>query len=203
MSLVIKNRRVTVQLVDGTSGTPKGAYVQFRGNFSGPWNRGRSEESLEISNDKADSTIHYTVVTDRPIFEPLTVSMGGKLEETYGLPGVMEFLSNPDDESTWSGLSTNLTGVSSLGSVINADATAVTLPTPKDSHRASHLLNVECLFDGASTDYGRKYQGVFFEADQFQWSSDTEGDATWSAEGTVYGAVGKLSALTTIDEIAA
>lgn len=203
MALVIKNRRVTIQLVDGTSGTPKGAYFKFRGNFSGPWNRQRAEEDLQISNDKADTDIHWDIVTDRPIYEPLKISMGGKLEETYNLDGFIPFLSNPDDEGTWNALATALTGVTSIGAVVNADNTSVSLPLPKDAHRAAHLVNVECLFDGASNDYGRKYQGVFFEGNGIEIEVSEGGDSTFKAEGTVYGAVAAITSLTTIAEISA
>jgi hypothetical protein len=195
---VLVDRDLGVRIYDQTTGTPKYQLIQFRGDFSGPLGRPRPEEELMISNGKAETTVmHYRVLTDRKTFEPLEFTLGGKLYDDNTTLGIIDFLSNPFDEATWSALVTNLTGVTTMGATVNADGTSVTHPTPIDAHRLASQVNVEILWDTDNTnDWGVKYAGVFFEADATNISTSNEGESEWEATGTIRGAITLLTAHT-------
>lgn len=194
---VLVDRDLSIRLYDETTATPKYQLWQFRGNFSGPMGRPRAEETLMISNGKAETTItHFRVLTDRKIYEPLEFSIGGKLYDNEVTTGIIPFLSNPTDESSWTALSTSLTGVTTMGATVNSDGTSVTHPAPLDAQRVAHRVNVEILWDTDNTDWGVKYAGVYFEPDKLELSSDEEGESTWSDTGTIFGGITRLTAHT-------
>jgi hypothetical protein len=104
-------------------------------------------------------------------------------------------LSNPFDDATWKPGGTSVfVGVTTLGSVANADGTAVTFPMPKDAVRASSLVDFQILW---GADWGLRAQGIYWDPDQIKIGRPEDADGTFSATGTIYGAITRITAFVT------
>jgi hypothetical protein len=195
MAQVFTGRDAVVRVYDQTTPTPLYVTASFLGNLEGPLGRDRPAEVVQINHGKGDAKIHHNIPTDSALFEPQQITFDGKLYDTDVTDDLLIALSNPFDDATWKpGGASTFTGVTTLGTVINADGTSVTLPIPKDAHRAAHLVNIEILW---GADWGLRFKGVFFEASGIRIPKGDEADSTFSCTGTVYGVIEKITAFTT------
>jgi len=194
MAQVFNDRDAVVRVIDGTATTSLHVTFSFLGSLEGPAGRTRPDEKLQLNQGKGDSKIHHTISSDAKIFEPVQITLSGKLYDTDITDDIIVALSNPFDDATWKPGGTSVfTGVTSLGTVANADGTAVTFPMPKDAHRAASLVNIAIIW--GSSLWGLQYTGVFFEASDVKFARPEDADSTFSATGTVYGAITQISTM--------
>ena len=193
----LEARDWVVKIYDGTTPTPFTVTISFLGNFSGPFGRLRPEEVIQVDNGVGSSLVHTTVATDANIFTNPTITLGGKLYEPTTLQDVLVALSDPFDSATWKPGGTSVfVGVTTLGTVPNADGSDITLPPPRDTVKLARMVNIEALGD-ADTDFLMKYAGVYFDPSKITWDKGEDGSSTFSAEGEVFGAITTGTAFST------
>lgn len=190
-------RDAVMRIVDGTANTPNVVTVCFIDGTLGPVPSAapRPDETVVTNQGKADAKIHRVIESDDQIFEPITMSLTFLMESSVNSQKVLSAMSNPFAEGTWQpDDSTTFAPVTSLGSRLNANGTAVTCPLPADKVRKDGLVHVEIFAtnpDGSGDDFGLRLQGVYFTPPMGSWSNPL---GTFETELQIYGAITDLSA---------
>ena len=174
-----------LRIYDGTT-TPFCYQVKFiMADPQIPAGRQRPEQRLVIDRNRASSSMRYSKGPDDVIFEPIEMSFTARLDEKV------------NRNSLWQALVAGTVGshnwITTKGT---SQLESVTLPG-FDRDTNLKTVNVEILYTGATTNWGRKMKEVFFDPARITFGPADQDGLSFSATGQIYGPITSISSFTT------
>lgn len=179
----------TLRLVDGTVNSTLGPFyfkvVFAQSDPQMPANRARPEQRLILDRGRASTDMKYSKGNDEPVFAPLEFTFSARVDEDV------------NRQNLWQALICGTLGshnwVTTKGTT---QLEGVTLPG-FDNDNPMQTVNVELLYTGVTTNWGRRLAEVFFPPEQILFGPADEDGLPMSATGRIYGAITSISAFTT------
>ena len=155
-------------------------------DFSAPLERPKTEERIILNRNVFDSDAHYVQGSDDAKMAPLSLSFSCMVDDKKYSGMLHSVLSGATEIPMTAGVTkwASWDGSTTIG--------GISLPTFADSTKQSY--RVEVLWDG-STDYGMRYEEVYFPPDQ-QTITESEDGLSISVTALAYGDVSRISAFT-------
>lgn len=154
-----------------------------------PSGRPRPEQRLILDRGRASSNMKYSKGPDDVIFEPLEISFTARVDE------------NVNRQSLEQALKCGTVGGQALTSTKGTSTVeGVTLPA-FDNDSNMKTVNIEILYTGATNNWGRKLEEVYFPPEQILFGPADSDGIPFSATGRVYGAISTISSFTTGTEV--
>lgn len=174
-----------LRIYDGTA-TPFCYQVKFiMADPQIPSGRQLPEQRLILDRNRASSSMRYTKGPDDVAFEPIDMSFSARLDEKV------------NRNSLWQALTAGTVGthnwVTTKGT---SQILSVTLPT-FDRDTAKKTVNVEILYTGATTNWGRRIKEVEFDPTRITFGPADLDGLTFNATGRIYGPITSISSFTT------
>tara|TARA_Y100000310_G_scaffold345741_1_gene469093 strand:+ start:2319 stop:2912 length:594 start_codon:yes stop_codon:yes gene_type:complete len=175
-----------LRLFDNTGATPFYYKVKFtQADPQIPAGRPRPEQRLILDRGRASSDMKYAKGPDDPIFEPIDITFTARIDE------------NVNRQSLWQALICGTVGAHNWASTKGtSQLESITLPD-FDNDNPMQCVNVEVLYTGATTNWGRRVQEVFFPPEQILFGAADNDGIPFSVTGRVYGPITSMSAFTT------
>ena len=174
-----------LRLYDGTA-TPFCYQVKFiQADPQIPSGRPRPEQRLVLDRNRASSNIRYTRGPDDVIFDPIEITFTAKLDERI------------NRNNLWQALTAGTVGIHNwITTKGTSQVESVTLPGfDKDTNVKT--VNVELLYTGATTNWGRRMKEVYFDPAKIMFGAADQDGIVISASGRVYGTITSMSSFTT------
>jgi len=168
----------------GTGGTTLHLQVLFcEMDFSGPIGIPKREETLIMDRGVYSSDAHMIDHGDDPRYAPVDISFTCRLADTINTQTLNNLLSG---STIVSGITYTLTSWKNVEASIDGNV----LPDFADTSKMAY--RVEIIWDGDGTDFGLRYNEVYFPPME-QTISEGADTLTLAASGKVYGGVSAIT----------
>ena len=177
--MIFKDKDGELRIYEGN--TPAYFSILFtNADLTFPVNRARPEELLNMDRGKVDTNMSYSLGTDEPITEPMSLSVSARLDDSVNTTYLKQFMSGVTTIN-----SSLMTTTKASTTVYNGDGAPITTAAFADGRKIAY--DIEVLWDG-TTDLGYRLTEVYFPPDQQTINEGTDA-VNLNMNGMVYGGV--------------